>query len=79
MMDKLKYRIDILKFKVTIFTSLFAGIVYLVVNYEKISRFISPYWFAILIFALLAYALIGYLKNLGELSKIDENIKKEAK
>jgi len=78
-MDNIKYRIDILKFKVTIFTSLFGGIVYLVVNYEKISQFISPYWFAVLIFALLAYALIGYLKNLGELSKIDENIKEEVK
>ncbi len=76
-MDQMKYHIDILKFKVTIFTSLFAGIVYMIYNYEKINKFMPNYWFALLIFILLVYALIGYLKNLKELSKIDEDIKKD--
>ena len=78
-MDKLKYKIDITKFKITIFMSALGAGIYIASAKDKLMPIFGEYGFYLLFFLLLGYGFIGYVSNLVKLNKIDKEIEKDKK
>ena len=78
-MDKLKYKIDITKFKVTIFMSALGAGIYIASAKDKLMPIFGEYIYYALLALLFVYGSIGYVFNLRTLNKIDAEIGKDEK
>jgi hypothetical protein len=81
-MDKIKILIEIVKFKIIFFTGVIAGSSYMILNFQDFVTFfggskISNVVTISIINILYTYGVIGIIKNLRSLSRIERKFKDE--
>jgi UDP-N-acetylmuramyl pentapeptide phosphotransferase/UDP-N-acetylglucosamine-1-phosphate transferase len=67
--------IEIIKFKITVFMGIIASVGFLVINFEKITTTLglkTAIWLIIII--MLIYSLVGFIKNMIKLTKLEKEI-----
>jgi len=67
-MEKLKLQIDILKIKLTFFSSLAGGTVYIILNIDKLN-FLNKHILYTLFALLLIYSVLGVFVNISFLNE----------
>ena len=72
-MDRYKLLIDILKYKITFFTTIIGAATFLLLNSPKFLYIINKWLFWIIVFMMIGYVFI----NLKELNQIKERIENE--
>ena len=82
-LEKLKLKIEIVKYKITLFASGFSGTVYLLLNkrdivVEKTNEnvfYINEDMFYIVIGSIFLYSLYGFFTNLSKINLLEKDIK----
>jgi len=69
-------KIEIYKFKVTIFMAIIAAVGFMVVNSEKFLKFINIWIYTTIIFIISIYGVIGFVFNMLKLSKLEKELDK---
>jgi len=69
-------KIEIYKFKVTVFMAIIAAVGFMVVNSAKFLKFLNSFGFVyyVIIFLLAFYGTIGFIKNMNKLSLLEKEI-----
>ena len=70
-----KILVDILKFKIMIFTGVLGSGIYLILNVNKLVEFVSLFLIKLVVVLLINYGAFGFLKNVIELNKILQKLK----
>jgi len=73
-MESIKYKIEILKFKITIFSTMLGGAIFLLINKEKLLLYFSEFFLLIIVALLLFYGTVGFISNLYQLNKIYKDL-----
>ena len=76
-MEKIKHKIDITKFKITIFMSALGAGIYIASAKDKLMPIFGEYAYYALLVLLFVYGSIGYILNLAKLNGLDKKIEKE--
>ena len=73
-MEKAKLKIDILKYKITLFTTILGAGIYLLINKESILEAINSTIFYLVLWILLVYGIVGFINNLFRLNREDKKL-----
>jgi len=73
-MEKVKLKIEILKYKITLFTTILAAGVYLLINKKNILDAINDALFYGVVGILLIYGITGYVNNLYKLNEEEKQL-----
>jgi len=69
-------KIEIYKFKVTVFMAIIATVGFMVVNSEKFLKFINVWVYTSIVFIISTYGIIGFVFNMLKLSKLEKELNK---
>ena len=73
-LEKLKLRFEIIKYKLTLFTTILSAGVYILINKADILKTINENIFYTIVWLLMVYGIAGFINNLSNLNKMGENI-----
>ena len=73
-MEKIKLKIDILKYKITLFTTILGSGIYLLINKTRILETVNSDAFYFVLWVLLVYGVIGFVSNLFILNLEEKKI-----
>ena len=76
-MENVKLIVDILKFKVMLFTGVLGSGVYLILNMTKLKAYINDFVLSLIVMSLFFYGLFGFVNNMLQLNKVLKKLKKE--
>ena len=62
-MDKVKLKIDILKYKTTLFTTVLGSGIFLFINKSSILEVVNDMTFYLIVALLMIYGIAGYINN----------------
>ena len=68
-------KVEIYKFKVTVFMAVIAAVGFMVVNSIEFLKLLNAYIYYVIIALLTFYGVIGFMKNMAKLSKLEKEIK----
>ena len=68
-------KIEIYKFKITVFMAIIAAVGFMVVNSVEFLKFLNAYVYYVIIALLSFYGVTGFIENMIKLSKIEKEIK----
>ncbi len=77
MIERMKIYVEMLKFKITLFSTILGGVIYLLLHKNEILDTINVWVFWVLSAILLAYGLIGFVKNVELYNKALERLERE--
>jgi len=72
-MEKIKFRFEILKFKITLFTTIMGGGIYLYLNKSNFLKDLDTKLFFASIVVMIIYGYIGFMLNLMKINKIERS------
>jgi len=75
--ENVKLIVDILKFKVMLFTGVLGSGVYLILNMTKLKAYINDFVLSLIVMSLFFYGLFGFVNNMLQLNKVLKKLKKE--
>jgi len=73
----MKEQIEIIKFKITIFMAILGGVGFLIANIQKVEKIVSQIIIETIAIILVFYGVVGFVKNMLKLSKIEEKVENE--
>ena len=73
-MDKLKIKIDIIKYKITLFTTVLGSGIYLLINKTKVLETVDKIVLYFVLWVLLVYGIVGFVSNLYKLNLEEKKI-----
>jgi len=73
-MEKLKIKLDIIKYKITLFMTIIGASIYLLIN-KKSFLFIDNTFFYFMSSVVFVYGISGFFSNIIELNKLKKEIK----
>ncbi len=73
-MEKAKLKIDILKYKITLFTTILGSGIYLLINKKSILEAINQKVFYLVLWVLLVYGVVGFINNLFRLNREEKKL-----
>ena len=73
-MEKIKLKLEIVKFKITLFTTILGAGIYLWINKEKFIAMLNISFFFGIVFFIMLYGISGFLVNMFELNKLKKEI-----
>ena len=73
-METIKLRIEILKYKITLFTTMLGSGIYLLINKRKILETLNDITFYVVLWLLLVYGVVGFVNNLFKLNQLEKTI-----
>jgi len=73
-MEKIKLKIDILKYKITLFTTILGSGIYLLINKTRILETVNSDAFYLVLWVLLVYGVAGFLNNLVKLNQEEKRV-----
>jgi len=74
-LEKLKLKFEIIKYKVTLFTTILSAGIYILINKADILKTVNESFFYIIVYILLIYGIIGFIINISDLKRIGEELK----
>ena len=69
-LEKLKLRFEIVKYKLTLFTTILSAGVYILINKTDILKTINENIFYVIVYVLFFYGSAGFVNNISILDKI---------
>jgi len=76
-MEKLKFNFEIVKFKITLFTTIIGAGAYLYINKSAFVKEFNPLFFKLICFIIVTYGTIGFVTNILELNDIKRRINED--
>ena len=76
-MQNLKIYVDILKYKITLFSSILASGIYLLINKTSILQTVNEFLFYAIVGLLLMYGAFGFIVNFLKISKKEKELENE--
>ena len=73
-MEKVKLKIEILKYKITLFSTILGSGIFLLINQESILGTINKNIFYFVLCFLLVYGIVGFVNNLFNLNQEEKKI-----
>ena len=73
-MENKKLKIDILKYKITLFTTMLGSGIFLLVNKGKILETVNEIILYSVLWLLLVYGIVGFINNLSKLNQEERKI-----
>jgi len=73
-MENIKLRIEVLKYKITLFTTILGSGIFLLVNKKNILGTVSDVIFYSVLWLLLVYGITGFINNLFKLNQEEKKI-----
>ena len=67
-------KVEIAKFKTTVFMAVIAAVGFLLSNADKLLKFLNGYLLGVLIIVIGGYGVIGFFINMLKLSEIEKEI-----
>ena len=73
-MEKIKLKIEVLKYKITLFTTILGAGIFLLINKENVLESINEIIFYSVLWFLLVYGIVGFVNNLFKLNQEEKKI-----
>jgi len=73
-MEKIKLKIEVLKYKITLFTTTLGAGIFLLINKGNILKSINEIVFYSVLWFLLVYGIVGFVNNLFKLNYEEKKI-----
>ena len=73
-MEKIKLKIEVLKYKITLFTTMLGSGIYLLINKDNILKTVNEIILYSVLWFLLVYGIIGFVNNLFKLNQEEKKI-----
>jgi len=73
-MEKIKLKIEVLKYKITLFTTTLGAGIFLLINKENVLESINEIIFYSVLWFLLVYGIVGFVNNLFKLNQEEKKI-----
>jgi len=73
-MEKIKLKIEVLKYKITLFTTMLGSGIFLLVNKDNILKTVNEIILYSVLWFLLVYGVIGFVNNLFKLNQEEKKI-----
>ena len=73
-MEKIKLKIEVLKYKITLFSTMLGSGIFLLINKENILKTVNEIILYSVLWFLLVYGIIGFVNNLLKLNKEEKEL-----
>ena len=73
-LEKTKIKFEILKFKITLFTTILGASIFILLNKAKLAESVDILYIYIASLALFSYGIFGYVSNIVELNNLKRSL-----
>ena len=73
-MEKIKLKIEVLKYKITLFTTMLGSGIFLLINKDNILKTVNELILYSVLWFLLVYGIVGFINNLFKLNQEEKKI-----
>jgi len=73
-MEKIKLKIEVLKYKITLFTTMLGSGIFLLINKDNILKTVNEVILYSVLWFLLVYGIVGFINNLFKLNQEEKKI-----